>query len=116
MVIDPDTVTQGTFVFGAFDPATNTGVLELSDCGPNGATVGPHDNLLLGCTPANNPTNTSTLVINATTKHFPTSAASSARTRSGSTRAMGATTRAPTGIAKQRPPVRPRRTRRPCSG
>ena len=70
MVIDPTTVTLGTFVLGAFDPATNTGVVQLSDCGPNGATVGPHDNLLLGCTSANNPSNTSTLVINATTKHF----------------------------------------------
>jgi hypothetical protein len=70
MVIDPTTVTSGTMVLGAFNPATNTGVLQLSDCGPNGATVGPHDNLLLGCTSANNPANTSTLVINATTKHF----------------------------------------------
>src|SRR6266705_2203559 len=68
MVIDPTTVTPGTMVLGAFNPATNTGVLKLSNCGPNGATVGPHDNLLLGCTPANNPTNDSTLVINATTK------------------------------------------------
>jgi len=70
MVIDPANVTSGTMVLGAFDPVTNTGVVQLSDCGPNGATVGPHDNLLLGCTPANNPTNDSTLVINATTKHF----------------------------------------------
>lgn len=70
MVIDPTTVTPGTMVLGAFNPATNTGVLQLSDCGPNGATVGPHDNLLLGCTSANNPANKSTLVINATTKHF----------------------------------------------
>jgi hypothetical protein len=70
MVIDPNTVTPGTFVLGPFNPATNTGVLALSNCGPNGATVGPNDNLLLGCTPANNPTNDSTLVINATTKHF----------------------------------------------
>ncbi|HYR35688.1 MAG TPA: hypothetical protein VEQ87_15465 [Burkholderiales bacterium] len=70
MVIDPTTVTPGTMVLGAFNPATNSGVLQLSDCGPNGMTVGPHDNLLLGCTQANNPTNRSTLVINATTKHF----------------------------------------------
>ena len=70
MVIDPANVTSGTMVLGAFDPATNTGVVQLSDCGPNGATVGPQDNLLLGCTPANNPSNSSTLVINATTKHF----------------------------------------------
>jgi hypothetical protein len=70
MVIDPTTVTSGAMVLGAFNPATNTGVLPLSDCGPNGATVGPHDNLLLGCTQANNPANRSTLVINATTKNF----------------------------------------------
>src|SRR6266850_795799 len=70
MVIDPTTVTLGSMVLGAFDPATNTGVVALSNCGPNGATVGPHDNLMLGCTSANNPTNDSTLVINATTKHF----------------------------------------------
>jgi len=70
MVIDPTNVTRPTMVLGAFDPKTNTGVLRLSNCGPNGATVGPHDNLLLGCTPQNNPTNDSTLVINATTKHF----------------------------------------------
>src|SRR6185436_6861538 len=69
MIIDPSKVTGDT-VLGAFNPATNTGVLPLNDCGPNGATVGPHDNLLLGCTPANNGTNDSTLVINATTKHF----------------------------------------------
>lgn len=70
MVIDPTTVRGPTAVLGAFDAATNTGVLQLSDCGPNGITVGPHDNLLLGCTQANNPTNRSTLVINATTKHY----------------------------------------------
>ena len=34
------------------------GVIKLSNCGPNGATVGPHDNLMLGCTSANNPSNT----------------------------------------------------------
>src|SRR5262249_47515079 len=62
--------TPGSMVLGAFNPATNTGVLRLSNCGPNGATVGPHDNLLLGCTPANNPANVTTLVINATTKNF----------------------------------------------
>jgi hypothetical protein len=70
MVIDPTTVPSGFMVLGAFDPATNTGVLQLSDCGPNGITVGPHDNLLLGCTQANNAANRSTLVINAGSKHF----------------------------------------------
>src|SRR5712691_2540302 len=70
LVVDPATVSGGTAVIGAFDPATNTGVVKLNACGPNGATVGPHDNLLLGCTPANNPSNVSTLVINAATKNF----------------------------------------------
>ena len=53
-----------------FDPTTNTGVLALNQCGPNGATVGPNENLLLGCTPANLPGSTATLVINAMTKNF----------------------------------------------
>ena len=70
MVIDPTTVTPGSMVLGAFDPATNTGVVKLNLCGPNGATVGPHGNLLLGCTPQNNPSDTTTLVINAATKNF----------------------------------------------
>jgi hypothetical protein len=70
LVIDPANVTSGSMTVGAFNPATNTGLLKLSDCGPNGATVGPNDNLMLGCTQANNPANRSTLVINATTKHF----------------------------------------------
>ncbi|HMA75388.1 MAG TPA: hypothetical protein VKP67_28465 [Xanthobacteraceae bacterium] len=56
-------------VEGAFNPATNTGVVPLTACGPNGATVGPHDNLLLGCTPNNLPGSTTTLVINARTKN-----------------------------------------------
>ena len=70
LVVDPTTLSTPTAVIGAFDPATNTGVVPLHACGPNGATVGPHDNLLLGCTPANNPSNATTLVINATTKNF----------------------------------------------
>jgi hypothetical protein len=57
-------------VEGAFNQASNTGVVPLHACGPNGATVGPHDNLLLGCTPQNNPSNTTTLVINAKTKNY----------------------------------------------
>src|SRR3954471_6110593 len=70
MVIDPTTVRGPTAVLGAFDAATTTGVLQLSDCGPNRITVGRPANLRLGCTQANNPTNRSTLVINATTKHY----------------------------------------------
>jgi hypothetical protein len=70
LVVDPRTATAPTTVLGAFDPTTNTGVVPLNKCGPNGATVGPHDNLLLGCTPQNNPSDTDTLVINAKTKNF----------------------------------------------
>lgn len=60
--------TAPTAVAGAFNLGSNTGVVPLHACGPNGATVGPHDNLLLGCTPQNNPSDTITLVINAKDK------------------------------------------------
>jgi hypothetical protein len=70
LVIDPATVGTPTGTYGAFDPATNTGVVKLHACGPNGATVGPHQNLLLGCTPANNPSDATTVVINAVTKNY----------------------------------------------
>jgi len=56
-------------VEGAFDPATNTGVVKLINCGPNGATTADFDNLLLGCTPGNLPGSTTTLVINAKTRN-----------------------------------------------
>ncbi|MGA2055341.1 MAG: hypothetical protein ABSG88_08515 [Bradyrhizobium sp.] len=52
LVTDP---TAPTAVQGAFNPATNTGVVLLDACNPNGSTVGPEDNLLLGCTPQNAP-------------------------------------------------------------
>src|SRR5438105_7602396 len=67
LVIDPHSSKQE---YGAFNAATNPGVLSLSDCGPNGATVGPNANLMLGCTPQNVPTNITTQVINAHSKHF----------------------------------------------
>jgi hypothetical protein len=70
LIIDPTTLTKPTATLGAFDPGTNTGVLPLHQCGPNGATVGPHANILLGCTPQNNPSNTTTQTINAKTKNF----------------------------------------------
>jgi hypothetical protein len=70
LVIDPTTLSKPTAVLGAFDPATNTGVVPLTGCGPNGITVGPGSNLLEGCTPANNPSNTATLVINALNKNY----------------------------------------------
>jgi len=53
-----------------YNPLTNTGVIKLNACGPNGATVGLHDNLLLGCTPGNLPGSTTTLVINAATHNY----------------------------------------------
>jgi len=55
---------------GLYDPVENTGVIKLNACGPNGATLGPHDNLMLGCTPANLPGSATTLVINATTHNY----------------------------------------------
>jgi hypothetical protein len=70
LVINPAGLTGPTTVIGAFDASSNTGVVKLNECGSNGATVGPHDNLLLGCTPQNNPSDKSTLVINAKTKNF----------------------------------------------
>jgi hypothetical protein len=70
LVVDPTTLTNLTATLGAFDQNTNTGVVPLHACGPNGATVGVHDNLLLGCTPGNNPSDTTTLVINAKTKNY----------------------------------------------
>ena len=67
LVTDPlvPTATQG-----AYDPVNNVGVIPLNSCGPNGATVGVNDNLLLGCTPANLPGSTTTLVINAKTRNY----------------------------------------------
>jgi hypothetical protein len=64
LVTDP---LHPTAVEGAFDSTTGTGVVRVPACSPNGATVGPHDNLLLGCTPGNNPSDTQTLVIDAKT-------------------------------------------------
>jgi hypothetical protein len=70
LVTDPEQLTSSSEVQGAYDPVKNTGVIPLNSCGPNGATVGVHDNLLLGCTPGNLPSGTTTLVINATTHHY----------------------------------------------
>src|SRR5262249_51517767 len=47
LVTDPDNPKA---VEKLFDPVSGTGVIPLTSCGPNGATLGPHDNLLLGCT------------------------------------------------------------------
>jgi hypothetical protein len=64
LVTDPDNPKA---VETSFDPVSGTGVIPLPSCGPNGATVGVNDNLLLGCTPGNFPPGTTTLVINAKT-------------------------------------------------
>ena len=87
---------------------TNTGVVPLHACGPNGATLGPHSNLLLGCTPQNNPSDTDTLVINAKTKHYANIGASPAPMRSGSTRA--------TPVLSWKSGVRPAGTARSAHG
>jgi hypothetical protein len=67
LVTDPRALTAPNAVQGAYDPATNTGVIPLHGCGPNGSTVGPDDAILLGCTPQNNPSDVITLVINVKT-------------------------------------------------
>jgi hypothetical protein len=56
-------------VEGAFDSTSNTGVVPLINCGPNGSTMADFDNLLLGCDSANLPGSTTTTVINAKTKN-----------------------------------------------
>jgi hypothetical protein len=68
IVINPLTLSTPTAVIGAFNAATNTGVVSLKNCGPNGSSVGPDDNVILGCTPQNNPSDVISLVINARTK------------------------------------------------
>ena len=68
IVINPETLSKPTAVIGAFNAATNTGVVALNNCGPNGSSVGPDDNVILGCTPQNNPSDVISLVINAKTK------------------------------------------------
>jgi hypothetical protein len=64
LVSDP---TNPVAVEGTFNPATHTGVIALPACSPNGATVGVDDELALGCTPGNVPTDTQTTIISAKT-------------------------------------------------
>jgi hypothetical protein len=72
VVIDPTILSAPVAVIGAFDPAANVGVVPLLNCGPNGITLGTNGNLMEGCTPGNEPSNTSTVVINGVTKNFAT--------------------------------------------
>jgi hypothetical protein len=68
LVVDPAQITQPFTTLGAFDPTKKTGVIPLTACGPNGSTVGPNENILLGCTPQNNPSDVITLVLNAVSR------------------------------------------------
>ena len=68
LVTDPKTLTAPNAVQGAFNATTKTGVVALHACGPNGSTLGPDDNILFGCTPANNPSDVIQLVMNAMSK------------------------------------------------
>jgi hypothetical protein len=45
-------------------------VVSLVHCGPNGATVGPNGNVMVGCTPNNQPGDNETTVINSKTFHY----------------------------------------------
>lgn len=77
LVIDPNGVAPGRTNYGPYNAAANAGLLALPTCGPNGATVGPPTdalgpNLLLGCTPANMPNNTGTVVYNTTNHNYST--------------------------------------------
>jgi len=68
LVVDPKQITQPFTTLGAFDTTKKTGVIALNNCSPNGSTVGPNENILLGCTPQNNPSDMITLVLNAVTR------------------------------------------------
>ena len=68
LVVDPKAITTPSVTLGAFDPTTKVGVIKLHACGPNGATTGPNDNILFGCSPQNNPSNKITLVMNAVSR------------------------------------------------
>jgi hypothetical protein len=68
LVMDPEQITQPFTTLGAFNPTTKTGVIALNGCSPNGSTVGPNENILLGCTPQNNPSDMITLVLNAVSR------------------------------------------------
>jgi hypothetical protein len=68
LVVDPAQITTPTVTLGAFNTTTKTGVIALHGCGPNGSTVGPNENILLGCTPQNNPSDVITLVLNAVSR------------------------------------------------
>lgn len=61
LVIDPA---------NAVTPVPLADTIRLVNCGPNGATVGPHGNVMVGCTPGNQSTDLETTVINAKTFNY----------------------------------------------
>jgi hypothetical protein len=69
-VVDPTTIVPGNNVIGAWDKATQTGVIAIPSCGPNGATVGQRQNIMFGCNPANFPPGITTFIMNAVTKQY----------------------------------------------
>jgi hypothetical protein len=70
VVIDPNILSAPTAVISTFDALANVGVVPLNNCGPNGITLGTNGNLLEGCTPGNDPSNTTSVVINGATKNY----------------------------------------------
>ena len=70
LVVDPTTIVPGNNVIGAWDKATQTGVIAIPSCGPNGATVGQRQNIMFGCNPANFPPGITTFIMNAVTKQY----------------------------------------------
>jgi hypothetical protein len=74
VVIDPTILSSPTAVIGAFDAAANVGVVPLTNCGPNGIALGTNGNLMEGCTPGNEASNTGTVIINGVTKNYATAA------------------------------------------
>lgn len=51
-------------------PVPLADTIPLVHCGPNGATVGPHGNVMVGCTPGNQPGDNETTIINAKTFQY----------------------------------------------
>lgn len=61
LLVDPATAT---------DPLPASDIVPLNQCGPNGATLGPHGNVMVGCTPGNQSTDKETTIINAKTLKY----------------------------------------------
>jgi hypothetical protein len=66
--IDPDAIPCSGAIL-VIDPTDSLDSVEkivsLVHCGPNGATIGPHNNVMVGCTPNNQPGDNETTIINA---------------------------------------------------